>query len=142
MEQIKDNKAFRLLSGSFILFIVIFRFSFFVGEGQENFLFHQVIGNFLGYFTIQSNLLVAVWFLVTAFKNEDNKFYSYLINRQLNTALLFFASVTTLLYWIFIFPYQPMHSMLDLILKSLLHIVLFVALLMDYTLHYLSLIHI
>lgn len=132
MEIIRDHITFRWISLALVFPLVLFRFYFFHEEWKEVFPFFKILMNYISYFTIQNNLLVALWFFVTIFRNQLPRLFNFFIEKRIFEALIFYALCVVVIYWLLLFKHQPKHGNLDITLKALLHINLLLALLWDY----------
>ncbi|MGK0389124.1 MAG: hypothetical protein ACI94Y_001860 [Maribacter sp.] len=132
MEIVKSRTVFRWISLLLVFPLVLFRFYFFYEEWKEVFSLMKIITNYISYFTIQNNLLVSLWFFVTIFRNQLPRVFNFFIEKRIFERLIFYALSVVIIYWFLLFKHQPKHGTLDIILKALLHINLFITLLLDY----------
>ena len=98
MEIVKPHITFRWISLILVFPLVLFRFYFFYEECKEVFPFMQIFINYISYFTIQNNLLVALWFFVTIFRNKLPRIFNYFINKRIFETLIFYALSVVIVY--------------------------------------------
>jgi hypothetical protein len=132
MEIVKSQITFRWISLILVFPLVLFRFYFFYESENDAFPFMKIITNYISYFTIQNNILISLWFFITIFRNQLPRIFNFFIEKRIFEALIFYALSVVIVYWLLLFKHQPKHGTLDIILKALLHINLFITLLLDY----------
>jgi hypothetical protein len=99
-----STKSKLLLSSLFIIAALISLYFIFWGK------FDQLIGIFYGqqtdfsFFTIQSNLIAAIWFLLIGLTIHNDNISNQLLSSTFTLATIMYVTLATLVYWIILVP--------------------------------------